>query len=313
MSGPGAGTGGLPARLTPPLSLLEWVSRQAGGWVVRSVEPLGLVGGSWQLWSSAEDSLYVRVGDPREESVRRRFVTEVAALTLAEAHGLAAPRVVAVDLDGRSAGQLALLRTVLPGYSGIPAKASPSRLRAFGAAAAAVAAIPAPPSAGLLPCTRPIAGNVFPATTSHSGPARRLRQAARQVAAADVPAQEPGLVHGDLWQGNLLWLGDRLSGIVDWDCAGAGSGGIDLGYLRLDAAIMYGSAAADEILRGWNGAGGCPAQHVAYWDLVAAVATPPSLREWLPSWHAQGRTDLDERTLTARRDAFVRAALRDLG
>lgn len=33
---------------------------------------------------------------------------------------------------------------------------------------------------------------------------------------------------------------------------------------------------------------------------------------WLPPIHDQGRTDLDAPTLTARRDAFARAALHQL-
>jgi aminoglycoside phosphotransferase (APT) family kinase protein len=35
-------------------------------------------------------------------------------------------------------------------------------------------------------------------------------------------AEADVLVHGDLWQGNALWRGDILAGLVDWACAGQG-------------------------------------------------------------------------------------------
>jgi aminoglycoside phosphotransferase (APT) family kinase protein len=296
-----------------PHGILQWAAQNSGGPAVRTVRPLGLAGGSWQLWSSGADTLYLRVGDPQDASACRRFGAEVAALRLARAHGLRVPELVAADLDGRTTGQLALLRSVLPGHSMIPRTPSRSRLRALGAAAAHIAAIPAPASAGLPARTRPIAETAFGASTACGRVLLRLHRAAQRVAAMSVPAQQPVLVHGDFWQGNTLWLEGRLSGIVDWDCAGAGAGGIDLGYLRLDAAIVYGQAAAGEVLRGWNEASGRPAEHVAYWDIVAAVATPPDLVEWLPSWHDQGRIDLDLQTLLTRRDRFVVAAMHDLG
>ncbi|MCP3805152.1 hypothetical protein NLX83_38400 [Allokutzneria sp. A3M-2-11 16] len=46
-----------------------------------------------------------------------------------------------------------------------------------------------------------------------------------------------------------------------------------------------------------------------YWDVVAALATPPDLIDWESTIQDQGRDDLDGATLTARRDAFLRAAL----
>jgi aminoglycoside phosphotransferase (APT) family kinase protein len=52
------------------------------------------------------------------------------------------------------------------------------------------------------------------------------------IASLPVPDGELVFVHGDLWQGNTVWIGDSCSGMIDWDAAGAGSPGIDLGTLR---------------------------------------------------------------------------------
>jgi aminoglycoside phosphotransferase (APT) family kinase protein len=70
----------------------------------------------------------------------------------------------------------------------------------------------------------------------------------------------------DLWQGNTLWTGERCVGMVDWDAAG-GHPGVDLGTLRLDAAVVFGLPTAAEVLEGWRQATGQEADATAYWDL----------------------------------------------
>jgi hypothetical protein len=84
----------------------------------------------------------LRVGDA---SGRQRLATEAAALLFAEGHRLPAPRLLAADPDGDAAGRPALLMTLLPGTSTIPRTASVARLRAAGAAAARIHAVPAAP------------------------------------------------------------------------------------------------------------------------------------------------------------------------
>jgi Ser/Thr protein kinase RdoA (MazF antagonist) len=127
-----------------------------------------------------------------------------------------------------------------------------------------------------------------------------------------LPQRPTVFVHGDLWQGNTLWTADTYMGMVDWDAAGAGHPGIDLGTLRCDAAVVFGLPAAAEILRGWREATGRPAEATAYWDLVAALTTPTDMARWLPVAHHHGRADLTTASLNTRRDAFLRAALDQL-
>jgi hypothetical protein len=87
---------------------------------------------------------------------------------------------------------------------------------------------------------------------------------------------------------------------------------VDLGSLRCDAALCFGTAAAAEVLRGWEEAAGRAAADVAYWDTVAVLATPPDLG-WFPAAIAgQGRPDLDRALLLERRDSFLREVLEHL-
>jgi hypothetical protein len=120
-------------------------------------------------------------------------------------------------------------------------------------------------------------------------------------------------VHGDLWHGNTLWDGDgRLTAVLDWDCAGVGSAGIDLGSLRCDAAWCHGLPTADFVLRGWEAEAGRPASDVPYWDAVAALASPPGMGRFPESMAVQGRPDLSSEVTLDRRNAFLAAALSQL-
>ena len=143
-----------------------------------------------------------------------------------------------------------------------------------------------------------------------AAPARPLLTDAQEaVAGTAVPAGPDVLVHGDFWFGNTLWHGDTLAGVIDWDCSGVGPAGLDVGSLRCDAALCAGPDAADEALAGYEEAAGRRVEDVAYWDVVAGLATPPTMDWFVGAIHGQGRSDLDEATLVDRRDAFVAAAL----
>jgi aminoglycoside phosphotransferase (APT) family kinase protein len=137
-----------------------------------------------------------------------------------------------------------------------------------------------------------------------------LFAAARSVVAEASPPSEPHVfVHGDLWQGNTVWQGSGDCRMLDWDFAGVGPAGVDLGSLRCDVAVMYGQQAAEKVNVGWEQSLGTRALNVAWWDLVACMSTPPDMAMWLPNFHHQGRSDLDIVTVTQRRDAFLAAAL----
>jgi aminoglycoside phosphotransferase (APT) family kinase protein len=290
--------------------VLRWAASQVGA-AARPVAVKGLRAGAgpWRLRLDRGGKLLeavLRVGDPGS---RPLLATEAAALAFAEAHQLAAPRLLAVDLDGVAAGRPALLMTALAGSSTIPPVASVARLRALGAAAATLHAVATAPRPGLPPRTRPLADVDFAAMRRAAGSSPLLEAAAERVSQAPMPQAATVLVHGDLWQGNTLWTGERCVGMVDWDAAGVGHPGIDLGTLRLDAAVMFGLPAAAEVLEGWRQATGHQADAVAYWDLVAALTTPPDMAQWLPVADDHGRVDLDAATLNTRRDAFLHAAL----
>jgi aminoglycoside phosphotransferase (APT) family kinase protein len=297
----------------PAAHVLSWaIAATAPGSRVAGVDGLRDGTNPWLLCldrSGTTCEVFLKVGDVASVQQRRQLSTAVAALVLAQEHALPAPSLIAADLDGSQAGMLAMLTTVLPGSSDIPRAASPDRLRKLGAVAAALHAVPLSPRPDLALRTQPLPDVDFAAWRRSAGTSALLTRAEELLADLPAPDGAPVFVHGDLWQGNTLWSACNCTGIVDWDCAGAGPPGIDLGWLRLDAALFFDPSAADEILLGWQQAIGRPARHVAYWDVVAALGTVGDMKNCMPPLLDHGRTDLDAPTLTARRDAFLGAAL----
>lgn len=293
--------------------MLAWAAQAvAPGAQITQAAGLREGGNPWLLRLERAGKGYravLKTGNPASARDRMQLRTQVAALALAHDRGLPVPRVIAADLAGREAGVLAIVTSVLPGSSTIPRTMPAGRARSLGAAAAAIHAVPLTPRPDLPLRTRPLSGMDFAAWRRSAGTTPLLARAEQQVGELPVPGGATVLVHGDLWQGNTLWSGDMCRGVIDWDAAGAGTPGIDLGTLRLDAALYHGSGVADQILDGWREATGRPPEHVAYWDLVAALTTVGDMAQCMPPLLDHHRPDLDARTLTARREAFLSAAL----
>ncbi|MGH2813426.1 MAG: phosphotransferase [Actinomycetota bacterium] len=328
---------------------LPWVTNALGGEAkVLGARRLRADRGPWLLRIERDDTIIETVLKLGPIGSRGELTSEAAALALAKEREIPAPRLLAVDLEG-TAGTLALLSTALPGTSEIPAAPTAKRLRATGAAAAQFHRVRLAPRPELplrarhmpwidLTVERRWAKRYQDASASeketileemmvkHPGwdpdEARDmlirtsstplLDTADARLRGIPVPNGDTVFVHGDLWQGNTMWVGDAYVGAIDWEAAGAGHYGVDLGALRLDAAILFDLSAAAEILAGWEEASGRRAEAVAYWDIVACLNTSADMEGFLPTIHEAGRIDLDAKTLTDRRDAFLLAALKQL-
>jgi aminoglycoside phosphotransferase (APT) family kinase protein len=258
----------------------------------------------WLLRAGSRQ-VVLRVGRP---GYAAELATESAALRLAAGTAVPVPALLGWD-DGGAAGVPVVLSSALPGSSLIPRQPDPDRLAALGATAARLHAIAVEPTADLPWRDRPIAGEDFAGMRREQPPRDLLVRAEKSVAGGPPARGRSVFVHGDMWQGNTLWLDSELTGLVDWDCAGAGDPGVDLGSLRCDAAICYGPPTAVHVLRGWEAEAGREAEDVAYWDVIAALSTPPDMGWFAEAIGAQGRPDLDQETLLARRDEFLSQAL----
>lgn len=110
------------------------------------------------------------------------------------------------------------------------------------------------------------------------------------------------LLHGDFWPGNLLWRGDELAAIIDWEDAMLGDPLGDLGKCRLETLWALGDACmarftAAYIRRNRQ----LDTSALPFWDLWGALRLS----------HFADWTDDRERVARMSRQyhAFVRAAI----
>jgi aminoglycoside phosphotransferase (APT) family kinase protein len=288
--------------------VVEWVLAAVGGDRLVSVTGLREGGPPWLMryeGFGGAGSVVLRVGAP-ETAGTQKF--EVRGIELARAGGVPAPGVIAARADDKAA---LLLIEYVDGSSRQPVERDPGRLEALGWIAARISAID-PGDAELPVVMHPIPDVDFDELRARAQP-QPLLAAAQERVAAIVPDDAMGFVHGDLWSGNTLWRGAELAAVIDWDCAGRGAAGVDLGSLRCDAALCYGLEASGHVLAGWQREAEHPAESLAYWDAVAALSTPPDI-DWFAAAIAgmTGRPDLTKELLRERRDAFLADALERL-
>ncbi len=328
----------------PPESHLEWAASALGqNTEIRSVEGLHEGSSPWRL---VVDGANVRAVILRVAGwiPHHAITTAAAALRVAENHDLATTRLIAADLDGRVTGVSATLETALP--SGEPPHlASKQWLQEAGAAIARVHAVRLDPTPDLPFRVRHTPGDHHPMERRWanlyraSEPSKRsavaqalseltgwrLEQAEQmmqstissplmqvaedRILAMDRPDAECVFVHGDVWDGNMLW-NDGTYVLIDWKSAGVGDPGVDLGNLRLQMAIKYGLEGAEQVLQGWQSEAGRPPSNLAYWDVVAALHTPTVLAHGL-ALDDQGKMR-EPHAETERRDEFLCTALDQL-
>lgn len=124
---------------------------------------------------------------------------------------------------------------------------------------------------------------------------RRLLARIREIGQERDTADGDDLVHLDFHPGNVLVDNGRISGLVDWDGAGRGDGGLDLVTLRFDLALRAPAlgAALEERIRA-----DVPADRLrAYWAHMSLRLVDWAIRHHgsgdVDRWVAVARTGLD--------------------
>lgn len=119
------------------------------------------------------------------------------------------------------------------------------------------------------------------------------------------PAQgnEPRLLHGDFWPGNLLWRDGELAAIIDWEDAAWGDPLADLGNSRLEILWFFGPEAMDAFTDAyWELMPDLNYADLPLWDLYAALRPAGKLWDW-------GLDPKDERRMVRLHRSFVEQAL----
>jgi aminoglycoside phosphotransferase (APT) family kinase protein len=185
---------------------------------------------------------------------------EAAVLTSLEGSSLPAPRLVRVDPLGTETGAPALLMTRLPGAApSVGLVSRPESLSALGATLARVHTVSVSGDlSGILPAYAPfgeLPDVTIPSATTKPG---LWRQALAEAGNAEssASAANGAFLHRDFHPGNTLWMGGRLTGIVDWTSASWGPPAADLAHLRINLVVLVGRWAAGAAQAAYESHGG---------------------------------------------------------
>ena len=121
-------------------------------------------------------------------------------------------------------------------------------------------------------------------------------------------------LHMDYWPGNVLWLEDRVTAVVDWDFASYGDPALDVAYFRMNMYLRGIKGAADIFLERYEEESGAAVQNLGFWELAVAARPLPDPVLWIPMSREMGDTSAtDDRAHTdyyefvagARRHAYT--------
>jgi aminoglycoside phosphotransferase (APT) family kinase protein len=227
---------------------------------------------------------------------------EASALAAVRGRGVPAPRLVAMDEDGAETGVRCTLTSALAGQPCLAPADMQSWLGQLATAQAAIHAVPDHPQTqwdGWYDDGAPLDWLAD----------RGLRDAAREAASGPLVAEKV-LVHGDYQHFNVLWVNDRLTGVVDWPNAATGNRGSDVGHCRLNLAVLFDPAAAGDYLVRYERAAGVRVDRRA--DLRALLCFDLGWKRFIPRQVA-GRAAVDLAGMPGRVAATIRDALDGIG
>ncbi len=123
---------------------------------------------------------------------------------------------------------------------------------------------------------------------------------------------QPVLLHGDFWPGNVVWHAGRIAGVIDWEEACVGDPLVDVAIARLDMLWLLGIKAMHEFTRCYRAISQLDFRDLPFWDLDAALRPTFNIADWARQWPALGRPDITETTMRSGHAQFAAQALAEL-
>lgn len=301
-----------PRQQVPPESAIHWASELLGSPIcsVRAL-PGGMDSAIHLLVPERGDPVvmrrYLDQGSP--DSAIALAAREAEVLRALESTPVAAPGVVALDQTGEYCGTPSVLIEFMDGRRDIPCD-----LRTLAAELARTMAtihdVSLPAIDGLPDATRLLLSALAEERPDlHDRiPAMKIWRLVRdQPVPPNMGPQT--LTHNDFAPHNTLFVGDRLSGVVDWTAAAADQPASEVCFCRLNVSLVLGLDAGDMVLAAYEAQIGAPLPDRGWWDLVAAARVEPDLDNWTQSANYFGPPDVTVNDVADRFDLFVEGAL----
>ncbi len=242
-------------RQPPPAATLAWLVDELDVSAVVEVSPM--LGGAT---AAMHRVTLIDRGDHERDVVLRRYVrpeilaespdvasVEARALQLAERMPVPTPALLALDETGDRADAPALAMTLLDGRPVWETRWGSKWVSQ--AVDAMIALHDVDASQAELPPLTTYPQKRYDPPRWTTNPA--LWERAVELFHRPAPTSNVGFVHRDFNPGNVLWVRDRLSGLVDWQWACVGPRSIDPAHCRLNL-FHYNPTMADDVRSVWE-------------------------------------------------------------
>lgn len=90
----------------------------------------------------------------------------------------------------------------------------------------------------------------------------------------------PSLLHGDYWPGNLLWQGERLMAVLDWEDAALGDPLSDVAACQLELSYNYDVGIVARFTQAYDRIRPLDPRRLALWTLYVASAASHFMGAW---------------------------------
>ena len=117
---------------------------------------------------------------------------------------------------------------------------------------------------------------------------------------------QPVVLHGDYWPGNVLWRDGRLAAVIDWEDTRRGDPLADLSNARFEILMLFGSEIMDLFTRQYESLNPVDFGCLPWWDLYIALRVVDKL-DFLAT------EDRDENLIRADHRWFVEQAHSRMG
>ena len=126
------------------------------------------------------------------------------------------------------------------------------------------------------------------------------------------PATELCLLHADYFPGNIVWQGDAIAAVIDWESAALGDPMADVATTRLDLRWAYGADIAERFTDRYLTVTGRSTATLPVWELVVALRPAGAISLWASDMAAHGRPDITPDSMRREQHAYVDSALQRL-
>jgi len=226
---------------------------------------------------------------------------EAGALrTLANNPGVVAPHLVAVDAGGEQCEWPSLLMTHLPGRVVLDDEGVEERLPVLARQLVAIH--------GVRPRERPKGFVTLSTAETAVVPRGADWREAIDVIRRPAPAYDGKFLHRDFQPGNVLFEGQRITGVVDWAGTSWGPAELDVSHCSTNLALLHGPEWGLRFAEAYREAGG-ELTNQRYWFVRDALAASEEISRVSQPWREAGRMELTTTCLEQRLSGYITALM----